>query len=53
MLRNKCNSIVTILTSLALTLSLGVSCKEKRKVVIQGSNTMLPIMKLVEEAYEK
>lgn len=53
MLRNKCNSIVTILTSLVLTLSLGVSCKEKRKVVIQGSNTMLPIMKLVEEAYEK
>ncbi len=53
MYRINCNSIVTVLTSALLTLLLATNCSERRKVVIKGSNTMLPIMKAVEETYEK
>ncbi|MCB1137546.1 MAG: phosphate ABC transporter substrate-binding protein [Leptospiraceae bacterium] len=48
----KCNRFVTLLLVSALALSFA-ACKEKRKLVIRGSNTMLPILKLVEKTYEE
>ncbi|MEQ8350466.1 MAG: phosphate ABC transporter substrate-binding protein [Leptospiraceae bacterium] len=53
MYRINCNSIVTVLTSALLTLFFATQCTERREVVIKGSNTMLPIMKIVEKEYEK
>lgn len=47
----RCNRIVTI--ALLILMSAGLAqCKEKRKLRISGSNTMLPILKLVEKKYE-
>ncbi len=53
MYRIKCNSIVTVLTSALLTLFFATQCTDRRKVVITGSNTMLPILKIAEKEYEK
>ncbi|MCB1167679.1 MAG: phosphate ABC transporter substrate-binding protein [Leptospiraceae bacterium] len=52
MLRKACHRIVIILVIGSVLFTAG-QCKAKRKLVIEGSNTMLPIMKLVERIYEK